>query len=73
MNFSIFPFDFREAHVRWARDGQNSKDDDGHLLSDARPEDLEVAHILPHSLTSLSDGPGNPQLVCYPYSSIGFC
>lgn len=44
-------------------DGNNAKDDDGNLfLAEADEFDiLEVAHILPHSLTK---GNANSQLAC---------
>ncbi len=60
-------FDLREARERFKRDGENAKDDDGHLLKDEseRSEYLEVAHILPHSLTSFTAGGGQTQLVRY--------
>jgi hypothetical protein len=60
-------FDRSEALERFTRDGENAKDDDGQLLKDEneRPEHLEVAHILPHSLTSLTTAGGESQLVCY--------
>ncbi|KAI1382543.1 uncharacterized protein F4822DRAFT_150778 [Hypoxylon trugodes] len=46
-------FDQREAISRLGRDGDDAQDDDGTLLmEDLKPFDaLEVAHILPHSLT----------------------
>jgi len=55
-------FDLTEAEARWKRDGVDSKDDDGLLLKNENPEHLEVAHILPHSLTSLSGDVGDLQL-----------
>jgi len=55
-------FDLNEAKARWKRDGADSKDDDGVLLKNEKPEYLEVAHILPHSLTSLSGDVGDLQL-----------
>ncbi|KAL4780661.1 hypothetical protein BJX76DRAFT_337432 [Aspergillus varians] len=45
-------------------DNNDSTDDDGHLLKDLGDDDsdyLEVAHIIPHSLTSLSSD--EPELV----------
>ncbi|OAP61038.1 hypothetical protein AYL99_06042 [Fonsecaea erecta] len=55
-------FDLNEALSRWNRDGDDSKDDDGLPLKDERPEYLEVAHILPHSLTSLTGDVEDSQL-----------
>lgn len=51
-------FDINEANKRVRRDGDNAKDDDGHLLQDEAGtfDDLEVAHILPHSLMSIPSG-----------------
>jgi hypothetical protein len=59
-------FDIREAKERVKQDGDYAKDDDGRLLKyeSERPEYLEVAHILPHSLTSLAAGGRDSQLVC---------
>jgi hypothetical protein len=56
-------FDQKEAVKRIEEDGNNAKDDDGNLfLAEADEFDiLEVAHILPHSLTK---GNANPQLAC---------
>ena len=60
-------FDIGDAMKRVKRDKNNAKDDDGRLLINEReaPEYLEVAHILPHSLTSLAAGSGDSQLVCH--------
>jgi hypothetical protein len=60
-------FDIRKGKERAKRDGDNAKDDDGRLLKHDREgaEFLEVAHILPHSLTSLAACGGDLQLVCY--------
>jgi hypothetical protein len=57
-------FDRDEALQRVKRDSEDAKDDDGRLLKDEseRSTALEVAHILPHSLTSAG---GGSQLVCY--------
>ncbi|PTU23451.1 hypothetical protein P175DRAFT_0556093 [Aspergillus ochraceoroseus IBT 24754] len=52
-------FDWREAERRFEQDGEDCKDDDGNLLRDEsnnRFQFLEVAHILPHSLTAVSSG-----------------
>ncbi|GAA92346.1 hypothetical protein AKAW_10460 [Aspergillus luchuensis IFO 4308] len=52
-------FDIVEARKRSAEDRDNCKDDDGNLLSsEARGgfQYLEVAHILPHSLTTVAQG-----------------
>lgn len=58
-------FDWREAVKRFEEDGENAEDDDGLQLKDEsdRPEHLEVAHILPHSLTSFTTIGGQSQLV----------
>lgn len=58
-------FDRREAENRFEQDGEDCKDDDGNLLrgeSNDRFQFLEVAHILPHSLTAVSSG--ETELVC---------
>jgi hypothetical protein len=57
-------FDRDEALQRVKRDSEDAKDDDGRLLKDESESStaLEVAHILPHSLTSAG---GGSQLVCY--------
>ena len=50
-------FDRREAERRLKQDGEDCTDDDGNLLrmeSHDRFQFLEVAHILPHSLTSVT-------------------
>ena len=59
-------FDIREGKERAKRDGNNAKDDDRQLLKYDKEgaECLEVAHILPHSLTSLAAYGGDSQLVC---------
>lgn len=59
-------FDIREAMERVKQEGDNAKDDDGQLLihESERPEYLEVAHILPHSLTSLAAS-GNDSYLVY--------
>jgi hypothetical protein len=59
-------FDIREGKERAKRDGDDAKDDDGQLLRHDKEgaEFLEVAHILPHSLTSLAACGGGSQLVC---------
>jgi hypothetical protein len=59
-------FDIREGEKRAKRDGDNARDDDGQLLKHDKggAEFLEVAHILPHSLTSLTAYGGDSQLVC---------
>lgn len=56
-------FDRAEAEKRSKRDGLSSQDDEGLPLLRSRDSlaRLEVAHILPHSLTSLG---GEQQLVC---------
>ena len=59
-------FDIREGRERARRDGDNAEDDDGQPLKHDKEgaEFLEVAHILPHSLTSLTACGGGSQLVC---------
>ncbi|KAI5865282.1 hypothetical protein GGS23DRAFT_558544 [Durotheca rogersii] len=49
-------FDLQEMITRWDRDGHNAEDDDGVLLVSSPSDVLEVAHILPHSLTHASAG-----------------
>nr|XP_001389594.2 hypothetical protein ANI_1_3130014 [Aspergillus niger CBS 513.88] len=52
-------FDIVEARKRNAEDGDNCKDDNGNLLSSSSRGEfqyLEVAHILPYSLTTLAQG-----------------
>ncbi|KAL2179716.1 uncharacterized protein P884DRAFT_267403 [Thermothelomyces heterothallicus CBS 202.75] len=52
-------FDSSEALSRFASAGDDARDDDGTLLNEEQPgsfEPLEVAHILPHSLTKLGRG-----------------
>ena len=52
---------------RFKQYGKIAKDDDGRLLED-NPEGfefLEVAHILPHSLTSVAMADSDLELVCY--------
>jgi hypothetical protein len=58
-------FDWEEAARRIESDEDNAKDDDGNLLKDEgqQSEDLEVAHILPHSLMSFNAS-GQEDLVC---------
>lgn len=58
-------FDHRQAKDRAQKYGDNAKDDDGQLLRyDVEETDrLEVAHILPHSLTSATSYGGDLQLV----------
>lgn len=48
-------FDRNEAIRRYTSDSDNARDDDGNLLLEQPRafEPLEVAHILPHSLTKL--------------------
>lgn len=57
-------FDDGEATVRFETAGADAQDDDGNLLADEeRPFDtLEVAHILPHSLTKRE---AEPELVIH--------
>lgn len=52
-------FDSGAALKRFESAGDNAQDDDGNLLDEEQPatfEPLEVAHILPHSLTRLGSG-----------------
>ncbi|KAK0732214.1 hypothetical protein B0H67DRAFT_640511 [Lasiosphaeris hirsuta] len=50
-------FDVEETKRRQDENGREATDDDGNLLADEpRFEFLEVAHILPHSLTSMEKG-----------------
>ncbi|KAA8648905.1 uncharacterized protein ATNIH1004_004792 [Aspergillus tanneri] len=58
-------FDAQEAQNRYKKDGRNVKDDDGKSLL---PESenmayLEVAHIMPHSLMSLTSEEGEWRLI----------
>ncbi|KAH8430179.1 HNH endonuclease signature motif containing protein [Aspergillus melleus] len=57
-------FDVREAERRYKSDGENVQDDDGNpLLPEAEDAtNLEVAHIIPHSLMSHSDSAGESKL-----------
>ena len=54
-------FDCREADKRLEASGLDAKDDDGRLLKDGddEPSNLEVAHIIPHSMAS-STGASTP-------------
>lgn len=49
-------FDESEALRRWQDDQDDAKDDDNVLLKDCPTDMLEVAHILPHSLTQVDEG-----------------
>ncbi|KAF2452499.1 hypothetical protein BDY21DRAFT_312010 [Lineolata rhizophorae] len=49
-------FDQKEAVKRWEKDGKNYKDDDGNSLVSEGFNKLEVAHILPRSLTKIESG-----------------
>lgn len=60
-------FDALEGEARYNIHGDQLTDDEGNSLL---PESsdmalLEVAHIIPHSLMSLSNIEGEPKLVCY--------
>ncbi|KAL4732936.1 hypothetical protein BDV11DRAFT_176176 [Aspergillus similis] len=57
-------FDAQEAQNRYKRDGQDVKDDDGKSLLSERDTMayLEVAHIIPHSLKSLTGEGGDRKL-----------
>ena len=59
-------FDIREGKEHAKRDGDNAKDDDGQLLKHDKEGAgfLEVAYILPYSLTSLAAF-GGGSLVIY--------
>jgi hypothetical protein len=67
-------FDLNEALSRAKKDGINAKDDDGYWLRDEieKPEFLEVAHILPHSLMSFSTSSGKTELVWQEYTGSQF-
>lgn len=57
-------FDIVEARKRTKRSGDDCEDDDGKLLKNESPgafQYLEVAHILPHCLTTI--GAGEAELV----------
>lgn len=56
-------FDFSDAVKRLETDGDGARDDDNCLLKDdaTLPDLLEVAHILPHSLTKADSG---SKIVC---------
>lgn len=58
-------FDAQEAQVRYKRDGRDVKDDDGKSLLPERDTMayLEVAHIIPHSLMSLTSEEGEWRIV----------
>ncbi|KAE8164618.1 hypothetical protein BDV40DRAFT_111933 [Aspergillus tamarii] len=57
-------FSASEAQERFEKDGDNLKDDDGESLLPERNEMayLEVAHIFPHSLMSLTSNGGEQKL-----------
>jgi hypothetical protein len=57
-------FDHTEAERRFTEHGDDARDDDDQLLADEDTGFLEVAHIIPHALTS-SDNPSH-ELVCPP-------
>ncbi|KAM5468564.1 hypothetical protein MferCBS49748_003321 [Microsporum ferrugineum] len=49
-------FDAQQAVVRMTQYGLNAQDDDGNLIIDGdRGEVLDIAHILPHSLTKVDE------------------
>jgi hypothetical protein len=58
-------FDVAEAGKRFERDDHNVKDDDGNALlsEDETFATLEVAHIIPRSLLSLTNEEGERELV----------
>lgn len=52
-------FDRAEARKRFAQNGEYCADDDGKLLKNESSDQfqyLEVAHILPHCLTTVASG-----------------
>lgn len=58
-------FDLKEADKRYEQEGDNYRDDAGNFLRDEPSENfafLEVGHILPHCLTTVSTG--DADLVC---------
>lgn len=55
-------FDVHEATNRFNRDDDNARDDDVNLLEGEPLDSLEVAHILPHSLTKVN---ANHKLVSF--------
>lgn len=59
-------FDITEGEKRVQLYGDGAEDDSGRLLkhNSEGAEYLEVAHILPHSLTSVTNHDGDLQLVC---------
>lgn len=59
-------FDIAEGEMRVKLHGDGAEDDSGRLLkhNNEGAEYLEVAHILPHSLTSVTNRDGDLQLVC---------
>lgn len=62
-------FDIHEAQKRIAKNGDDAVDDDNHPLNTDSNKlvRLEVAHILPHSLTRMVSGTdGSLSLVCLP-------
>lgn len=58
-------FDTREAQNRYKRHGRDLKDDDGKSLLPERDNmaHLEVAHIIPHSIKSVTSEAGELKLV----------
>ncbi|KAI0868862.1 hypothetical protein GGS24DRAFT_191025 [Hypoxylon argillaceum] len=48
-------FDIHEAMKRFNRENDNARDNDGNLLEKESFDSLEVAHILPHSLTKVNE------------------
>lgn len=58
-------FDRAAARKRFAENAESCADDDGNLLKDESSDQfqyLEVAHILPHCLTTVASG--ETDLVC---------
>jgi hypothetical protein len=59
-------FDAVESRRRFETNGDAAVDDDGQLLLDEETEDLEVAHIVPHTLASSTDNPSQPLVRYFP-------
>lgn len=53
-------FDQKEVLISWRQHGDDARDDEGNRLMGQPSMFLEVAHILPHSLTQAN---ANSQLV----------
>ncbi|KAI8943957.1 hypothetical protein F4801DRAFT_305182 [Xylaria longipes] len=58
-------FDYKEARNRMQQNGDDARDDDGVLLlEDTVIDELEVAHVLPHSLMKADAGRELVHLLC---------